>query len=177
MKNLLKILFFVILICYIVIIIRNNIILNNLKDKNLQINTLSEYSVIINENGKNICKITKKNSKIKIENYITNMIEYYNSDTKKHIIKNVENQEVTEANGEVVSTLIELEWDDIFKTSLINFIKMERHGDEKIYKIQNYNDCSYIINEEGFVLEIKNEDNVYKYEYNIENINDFEIVF
>ena len=136
MKSLLKVLFFIILVCYVINVIRNNIILNSLKVKNRQINTLSEYSVEIIENDKKISKITKKDNNLKIENYITDIVDYYNSDTKKHISKNLKTQEITEDNIEIVSNLIELEWNDIFKTSLINFIILENKKDIKIYKIQ-----------------------------------------
>lgn len=177
MKNLLKVLFFIILVCYVINVIRNNIILNSLKVKNRQINTLSEYSVEIIENDKKISKITKKDNNLKIENYITNIVDYYNSDTKKHISKNLKTQEITEDNIEIVSNLIELEWNDIFKTSLINFIKVENEKDTKIYKIQNYDNKSYVISIDGLILEIRDKNNVYKYEYNIGNINDSEFDF
>lgn len=177
MKSLLKVLFFIILVCYVINVIRNNIILNSLKEKNMQLNTLSEYSVEIIENDKKISKITKKDNNLKIENYITNIVDYYNSDTKKHISKNLKTQEITEDNIEIVSNLMELEWNNIFKTSLINFIKMKKNNDKKIYEIQNYNNNSYIISEEGFVIEIREKNNVYKYEYNIGNINDSEFDF
>ena len=98
MKSLLKVLFFIILVCYVINVIRNNIILNSLKVKNRQINTLSEYSVEIIENDTKISKITKKDNNLKIENYITNIVDYYNSDTKKHISKNLKTQEITEDN-------------------------------------------------------------------------------
>ena len=174
MKKILRILFFIILICYVLNIIRNNIILNNLKIKNQQINTISEYSVEIIENDTKISKITKKDNNLKIENYVSNIVDYYNSDTKKHISKNLKTQEITEDNVEIVSNLMELEWNNIFKTSLINFIKMKKNNDKKIYEIQNYNNNSYIISEEGFVIEIREKNNVYKYEYNIGNISDSE---
>ncbi len=177
MKSLLKVLFFIILVCYVINVIRNNIILNSLKVKNRQINTLSEYSVEIIENDKKISKITKKDNNLKIENYITNIVDYYNSDTKKHISKNLKTQEITEDNIEIISNLIELEWNDIFKISLINFIIVENEKDTKIYKIQNYDDKSYIISSDGLILEIRDKNNVYKYEYNIGNINDSEFDF
>lgn len=177
MKNLLKVLFFIILVCYVINVIRNNIILNSLKEKNRQINTLIEYSVEIIENDKKISKITKKDNNLKIENYITDIVDYYNSDTKKHISKNLKTQEITEDNIEIVSNLIELEWNDIFKTSLINFIIVENKKDIKIYKIQNYDDKSYMISSDGLVFEIRDKNNVYKYEYNIGNINDSEFDF
>ena len=177
MKSLLKVLFFIILVCYVINVIRNNIILNSLKVKNRQINTLSEYSVEIIENDKKISKITKKDNNLKIENYITDIVDYYNSDTKKHISKNLKTQEITEDNIEIISNLIELEWNDIFKISLINFIIVENEKDTKIYKIQNYDDKSYIISSDGLILEIRDKNNVYKYEYNIGNINDSEFDF
>lgn len=177
MKSLLKVLFFIILVCYVINVIRNNIILNSLKVKNRQINTLSEYSVEIIENDTKISKITKKDNNLKIENYITNIVDYYNSDTKKHISKNLKTQEITEDNIEIISNLIELEWNDIFKISLINFIIVENEKDTKIYKIQNYDDKSYIISSDGLILEIRDKNNVYKYEYNIGNINDSEFDF
>ena len=177
MKSLLKVLFFIILVCYVINVIRNNIILNSLKVKNRQINTLSEYSVEIIENDKKISKITKKDNNLKIENYITNIVDYYNSDTKKHISKNLKTQEITEDNVEIVANLIELEWNDIFKISLINFIIVENKKDTKIYKIQNYNNKSYMISSDGLILEIRDKNNVYKYEYNIGNINDSEFDF
>lgn len=177
MKSLLKVLFFIILVCYVINVIRNNIILNSLKVKNRQINTLSEYSVEIIENDTKISKITKKDNNLKIENYITNIVDYYNSDTKKHISKNLKTQEITEDNIEIVSNLIELEWNDIFKISLINFIIVKNEKDTKIYKIQNYDDKSYIISSDGLILEIRDKNNVYKYEYNIGNINDSEFDF
>ena len=177
MKSLLKVLFFIILVCYVINVIRNNIILNSLKVKNRQINTLSEYSVEIIENDKKISKITKKDNNLKIENYITNIVDYYNSDTKKHISKNLKTQEITEDNIEIVANLIELEWNDIFKTSLINFIIVENKKDIKIYKIQNYDDKSYMISSDGLVFEIRDKNNVYKYEYNFGNINDSEFDF
>lgn len=98
MKSLLKVLFFIILVCYVINVIRNNIILNSLKVKNRQINTLSEYSVEIIENDTKISKITKKDNNLKIENYVSNIVDYYNSDTKKHISKNLKTQEITEDN-------------------------------------------------------------------------------
>lgn len=177
MKNLLKVLFFIILVCYVINVIRNNIILNSLKEKNRQINTLIEYSVEIIENDKKISKITKKDNNLKIENYITNIVDYYNSDTKKHISKNLKTQEITEDNVEIVANLIELEWNDIFKTSLINFIIVENKKDIKIYKIQNYDNKNYMISSDGLILEIRDKNNVYKYEYNIGNINDSEFDF
>ena len=177
MKKILRILFFIILICYVLNIIRNNIILNNLKIKNQQINTISEYSVEIIENDTKISKITKKDNNLKIENYITNIVDYYNSDTKKHISKNLKTQEITEDNVEIVANLIELEWNDIFKTSLINFIIVENKKDIKIYKIQNYDNKNYMISSDGLILEIRDKNNVYKYEYNIGNINDSEFDF
>ena len=177
MKSLLKVLFFIILVCYVINVIRNNIILNSLKEKNRQINTLIEYSVEIIENDKKISKITKKDNNLKIENYITNIVDYYNSDTKKHISKNLKTQEITEDNIEIVSNLIELEWNDIFKTSLINFIIVENKKDIKIYKIQNYDNKNYMISSDGLILEIRDKNNVYKYEYNIGNINDSEFDF
>ena len=76
-----------------------------------------------------------------------------------------------------VSNLIELEWNDIFKTSLINFIIVENKKDIKIYKIQNYDDKSYMISSDGLVFEIRDKNNVYKYEYNFGNINDSEFDF
>ena len=177
MKNLLKVLFFIILVCYVINVIRNNISLNSLKEKNRQINTLIEYSVEIIENDKKISKITKKDNNLKIENYITNIVDYYNSDTKKHISKNLKTQEITEDNVEIVANLIELEWNDIFKTSLINFIIVENKKDIKIYKIQNYDNKNYMISSDGLILEIRDKNNVYKYEYNIGNINDSEFDF
>ena len=177
MKSLLKVLFFIILVCYVINVIRNNIILNSLKVKNRQINTLSEYSVEIIENDKKISKITKKDNNLKIENYITDIVDYYNSDTKKHISKNLKTQEITEDNIEIISNLIELEWNDIFKISLINFIIVENKKDTKIYKIQNYDNKSYMISSDGLVFEIRDKNNVYKYEYNIGNINDSEFDF
>ena len=177
MKSLLKVLFFIILVCYVINVIRNNIILNSLKEKNMQLNTLSEYSVEIIENDKKISKITKKDNNLKIENYITNIVDYYNSDTKKHISKNLKTQEITEDNVEIVANLIELEWNDIFKTSLINFIIVENKKDIKIYKIQNYDNKNYMISSDGLILEIRDKNNVYKYEYNIGNINDSEFDF
>ena len=177
MKNLLKVLFFIILVCYVINVIRNNIILNSLKEKNRQINTLIEYSVEIIENDKKISKITKKDNNLKIENYISNIVDYYNSDTKKHISKNLKTQEITEDNVEIVANLIELEWNDIFKTSLINFIIVENKKDIKIYKIQNYDNKNYMISSDGLILEIRDKNNVYKYEYNIGNINDSEFDF
>ena len=177
MKNLLKVLFFIILVCYVINVIRNNIILNSLKEKNRQINTLIEYSVEIIENDKKISKITKKDNNLKIENYVSNIVDYYNSDTKKHISKNLKTQEITEDNIEIVSNLIELEWNDIFKTSLINFIIVENKKDIKIYKIQNYDNKNYMISSDGLILEIRDKNNVYKYEYNIGNINDSEFDF
>ena len=177
MKSLLKVLFFIILVCYVINVIRNNIILNSLKVKNRQINTLSEYSVEIIENDTKISKITKKDNNLKIENYVSNIVDYYNSDTKKHISKNLKTQEITEDNIEIVSNLIELEWNDIFKISLINFIIVKNEKDTKIYKIQNYDDKSYIISSDGLILEIRDKNNVYKYEYNIGNINDSEFDF
>lgn len=177
MKSLLKVLFFIILVCYVINVIRNNVILNSLKEKNMQLNTLSEYSVEIIENDKKISKITKKDNNLKIENYITNIVDYYNSDTKKHISKNLKTQEITEDNIEIVANLIELEWNDIFKTSLINFIIVENKKDTKIYKIQNYDNKSYMIISDGLVFEIRDKNNVYKYEYNIGNINDSEFDF
>ena len=177
MKKILRILFFIILICYVLNIIRNNIILNNLKIKNQQINTISEYSVEIIENDTKISKITKKDNNLKIENYVSNIVDYYNSDTKKHISKNLKTQEITEDNVEIVANLIELEWNDIFKTSLINFIIVENKKDIKIYKIQNYDNKNYMISSDGLILEIRDKNNVYKYEYNIGNINDSEFDF
>lgn len=177
MKSLLKVLFFIILVCYVINVIRNNVILNSLKEKNMQLNTLSEYSVEIIENDKKISKITKKDNNLKIENYITNIVDYYNSDTKKHISKNLKTQEITEDNIEIAANLIELEWNDIFKTSLINFIIVENKKDTKIYKIQNYDNKSYMIISDGLVFEIRDKNNVYKYEYNIGNINDSEFDF
>ena len=177
MKNLLKVLFFIILVCYVINVIRNNIILNSLKEKNRQINTLIEYSVEIIENDKKISKITKKDNNLKIENYVSNIVDYYNSDTKKHISKNLKTQEITEDNVEIVANLIELEWNDIFKTSLINFIIVENKKDIKIYKIQNYDNKNYMISSDGLILEIRDKNNVYKYEYNIGNINDSEFDF
>ena len=177
MKSLLKVLFFIILVCYVINVIRNNIILNSLKVKNRQINILSEYSVEIIENDTKISKITKKDNNLKIENYITNIVDYYNLDTKKHISKNLKTQEITEDNVEIVANLIELEWNDIFKISLINFIIVENKKDTKIYKIQNYNNKSYMISSDGLILEIRDKNNVYKYEYNIGNINDSEFDF
>ena len=177
MKNLLKVLFFIILVCYVINVIRNNVILNSLKEKNMQLNTLSEYSVEIIGNDKKISKITKKDNNLKIENYITNIVDYYNSDTKKHISKNLKTQEITEDNVEIVANLIELEWNDIFKTSLINFIIVENKKDIKIYKIQNYDNKNYMISSDGLILEIRDKNNVYKYEYNIGNINDSEFDF
>ena len=177
MKSLLKVLFFIILVCYVINVIRNNVILNSLKEKNMQLNTLSEYSVEIIENDKKISKITKKDNNLKIENYITNIVDYYNSDTKKHISKNLKTQEITEDNVEIVANLIELEWNDIFKTSLINFIIVENKKDIKIYKIQNYDNKNYMISSDGLILEIRDKNNVYKYEYNIGNINDSEFDF
>ncbi len=177
MKSLLKVLFFIILVCYVINVIRNNIILNSLKEKNMQLNTLSEYSVEIIENDKKISKITKKDNNLKTENYITNIVDYYNSDTKKHISKNLKTQEITEDNVEIVANLIELEWNDIFKTSLINFIIVENKKDIKIYKIQNYDNKNYMISSDGLILEIRDKNNVYKYEYNIGNINDSEFDF
>lgn len=177
MKSLLKVLFFIILVCYVINVIRNNIILNSLKEKNRQINTLIEYSVEIIENDKKISKITKKDNNLKIENYITDIVDYYNSDTKKHISKNLKTQEITEDNVEIVANLIELEWNDIFKTSLINFIIVENKKDIKIYKIQNYDNKNYMISSDGLILEIRDKNNVYKYEYNIGNINDSEFDF
>ena len=177
MKSLLKVLFFIILVCYVINVIRNNVILNSLKEKNMQLNTLSEYSVEIIENDKKISKITKKDNNLKIENYITNIVDYYNSDTKKHISKNLKTQEITEDNIEIVANLIELEWNDIFKISLINFIIVENKKDTKIYKIQNYDNKSYMIISDGLVFEIRDKNNVYKYEYNIGNINDSEFDF
>lgn len=177
MKNLLKVLFFIILVCYVINVIRNNIILNSLKEKNRQINTLIEYSVEIIENDTKISKITKKDNNLKIENYVSNIVDYYNSDTKKHISKNLKTQEITEDNVEIVANLIELEWNDIFKTSLINFIIVENKKDIKIYKIQNYDNKNYMISSDGLILEIRDKNNVYKYEYNIGNINDSEFDF
>ena len=64
MKNLLKVLFFIILVCYVINVIRNNIILNSLKEKNRQINTLIEYSVEIIENDKKISNTSKTDNNL-----------------------------------------------------------------------------------------------------------------
>ena len=174
-----------VLLLFIVNLVRNYIILNNLKEKITKLKGLEKYSEIIkSENDET--KITKYKNISKVEFLNKDIIMYFNSDTNELIEKNIrtgERKYYTDRLSSINLLLLDLDG-DFWEILLKNIITTKNINEEKCYKIKVYslNQTYYVSSENGLTLRIDNHDsevaeyNNVSYLYQLDNIEqiDFE---
>lgn len=182
MKKILKYLIIFIICCYMINVIRNLIILNNIKEKINQLNNINEFSFIIKRNNNITNKIVEKDGIRKIEMYDKNEIRYFNTKTNEYIIIDSKTGEKKSySNQDEYKVSIDLkkpELNNIFLLSLKSIMLPTKVNGEKCYKIKNDTWIYYISYKNGLTQKLNDGNSTYEYsDYNINNVDKSEIEY